>query len=75
MYQIQLRTQASRLAMLASEWQASRIQRRAGASYRQRASSLRAALAGLAQLATLRAMPDVSTSAAAQYDPRDPCNW
>ena len=75
MYQIHLRAQASKLATLAADWQAGRVQRRAANSPRRRASSLRAALAGLARLATLRAMPDASTDAATQHDPHDPRNW
>ena len=75
MYQLNLRAQASKLATLASDWQAGRVEQRAAGAPRRRTSGVRAALAGLGRLATLRAMPDAPTDAAAQYDPRDPRNW
>ena len=74
MYQINLRTQASKLAALTARWQLARVQQRRAAP-RQRASHLRAALAELANLATLRVMPGSSLDTAARPDPRDPCNW
>ena len=73
MYQINLRAQASKLAALTARWPLARGQRRAAP--RQRASHLRAALAELANLATLRVMPGSSLDTAARPDPRDPRNW
>jgi hypothetical protein len=73
MYQINLRAQASKLAALTARWQLARVQR--PATPRQRAAHLHAALAELANLATLRVMPGSSLDTAARPDPRDPCNW
>ena len=67
MVQINLRAQA--LTALTT-----RIQQRAAAS-RQRVSYLRAGLAKLANLATLRVMPSSMFDASERPDPRDPCNW
>jgi hypothetical protein len=70
MYQIHLRNQAVKLALLIEH-----IQQRAFAQPRPSISSLRAALAGLAQLAILRALPDAPAGSIARPDPRDPQNW
>jgi len=73
MYQINLRARASKLAALTARWQLTRVQR--PAAPRQRASHMRAALAELANLATLRVMSGSSLDTAARPDPRDPRNW
>ena len=75
MYQINLRAQASKLASLTARWQIARVQQRGAAEPRQRRSHLRAALAELANLATLRVMPGSSLDTAARPDPCDPRNW
>ena len=75
MYQLNLRAQASKLASLTAQWQAARVQQRAAAEPRRHAPSLRAVLAGLANLATLRAMPDASPDSPARYDPCESRNW
>ena len=74
MHQMNLRTQASKLALLTARWRIARVQQPAAAP-RQRESHLRAALAGLENLVTLRMMPGSSSDTAARPDPRDPCNW
>jgi hypothetical protein len=73
MYPIFLRIQAGKLATLASDWQARRFQIQAAP--RRRASGLRAALAGLAQLATMRATPGASIDTPLRHDPSDPRHW
>lgn len=70
MYQIVLRIQAVKLAALRTH-----IQQRAFGHAPRGVSDLRAALAGLAQLATLRALPNASAGSVARHDPRDPQNW
>jgi hypothetical protein len=75
MYQIHLRTQASKLAALAERWQLARIQQRTATESRQHRSYLRAALAKLTNLATLRVMPGNSSDTAERHDPRNPRNW
>ncbi len=67
MYQINLRAQA--LAALTT-----RIQQ-LPAVPRLHTSQLRAALAKLANLVTLRVMPGSSSDMAERFDPRDPRNW
>ena len=74
MYQITLRAQASKLASLTAHWQIVRVQQRA-TDPRQGTAHLRAALAVLANLATLRVMPGSASESAVRHDPRDPCNW
>ena len=75
MYQINLRAQASKLASLTARWQIARVQQRTAAEPRQRRSHLRAALAKLAHLATLRVMPGSSSDTAKRPNPRDPRSW
>jgi hypothetical protein len=75
MYQLNLRAQASKLASLTARWQRGHIQQRAAAAPRQRRSHLRVALAELANLATLRVVPDSASGRAARRDPRHPRNW
>ena len=70
MYQIYLRIQAVKLATLTAH-----IQQRAFAQAPHSIPGLRAALAGLAQLATLRALPNAPAGSIARPDPRDPQNW
>ena len=74
MYQINLRAQASKLASLTARWPIARVQQHA-AEPRRHTSHLRAALAELANLATLRVMPGSSLDTAERHDPRDPRNW
>jgi hypothetical protein len=74
MYQIHLRAQASKLATLASEWQAYRMYRRT-ARARRKALGSSTALTGLARIATLRVSPDASTDMVTRYASRDPQNW
>ena len=74
MYQINLHAQASKLASLTARWQLARIRQRPAAP-RQPKPHLRAALAELANLATLRVIPGSSSNTAARLDPRDPRNW
>jgi hypothetical protein len=73
MYQIDMRAQASKLASLTARWQIARAQRPVAAD--RDTAHLHAATSKLATLATLRAMPGCSPSAAARPDPRDPRNW
>ena len=75
MYQINLRAQASKLASLTARWQIVPVQQRAAAEPRQRTVYLRAALATLANLATLRVMPGSASESAERHDPCDPRNW
>jgi hypothetical protein len=75
MYQLNIRVQASKLALLTARWQRGHIQQRGVPAARQRRSHLRAALTELANLATLRVMPDSALDRAARPDPRDPRNW
>jgi len=75
MYQLNLRAQASKLASLAAQWQAAGAQQRAAAEPRRRASSLRAVLAGLANLATLRTMPGAWPESPTRHDLRESRNW
>jgi hypothetical protein len=74
MYQINLRAQVSKLALLMAHRQIADIQQRA-AEPRWRISHLRAALAELANYATLRVTPGSSFGTAERHDPRDPRNW
>jgi hypothetical protein len=74
MYQINLRAQASKLASLTAHWQIARVQQRA-TEPRQRRSHLRAAIAELANLATLRTIPGSALGTAERPDPRDSRNW
>jgi len=74
MYQLNLRVQASKLAALTARWPIARVQQHA-AEPRQRTSRLRAALADLANFATLRVMPGSLSDATERPDPRDPRNW
>ncbi|HJZ46634.1 MAG TPA: hypothetical protein VKE41_05690 [Roseiflexaceae bacterium] len=75
MYQVDLRSQASKLVSLATQWRPAGRRQPAAAESRRRALSLRAALAGLANLATVRALPGVMANSVADHDPRDPRNW
>jgi hypothetical protein len=74
MYQIHVRAQASKLVALAARWQITRVQQHAAAP-RQRAPRRRGALAELANLAALRAMPGSLSNTAERHDPCDPRNW
>ena len=74
MYQLNLLTQASKLASLTARRPIARAQQ-PNAEPHQHRSLLHLALAGLANLATLCAMPGSIVSTAAQHDPRDPRNW
>jgi hypothetical protein len=73
MYQINLRSQAGKLALLAAQWQDALVRQSTAPHLRR--SRVRAALSGLANLATLRAMPGAPADLASQHDPRDPRNW
>jgi hypothetical protein len=75
MYQLNLRIQASKLASVTARWQRGHIQQHTAVAPRQRRSHLRAALTELANLATLRVMPDSASNTAARPDPRDSRNW
>jgi len=74
MYQLNLLTQASKLASLTARRPIARAQRPDAEPY-QHTSFLQLALAGFASLARLRVMPDSPLGTAAQHDPRDPRNW
>jgi hypothetical protein len=73
-YQIHPRMQANKLAVLVAQWRAARIQQHTAAP-RRRAPIMRAMLAGMANLATMRVLPGGASESAARLDPRDPCNW
>lgn len=75
MYQINLQAQANKLAALTARWPFARVQQPAAAEPRWRASHLRAALAELANLATLRVLPGSAFDTTERHDPRDPRHW
>ena len=74
MYQINLRTQAGKLAALAAGRPFARVQQHA-AEPSLHTSYMRAVLATLANLATLRVLPSSALESAERHDPRNPHNW
>ena len=74
MYQLDLLTQASKLASPTARRMIARVQQPDTELHRQ-TSFLRLALDRLANLATVRAMPGSRLGTARRHDPRDPQNW
>ena len=74
MYQINLLTQASKLASLAAGWPFARVQQHAAEPSRH-TLYVRAVLATLANLATLRVLPSGALESTERHDPRNPHNW
>jgi hypothetical protein len=69
MYQINLRAQVNKLAALTIHWPFARVQQPAAQP------RLRAALAELADAATLHVRSSNAAPSTQRRDPRDPCNW
>ena len=69
MYQTNLRAQVNKLAALTIYWPFGRVQQPAAQP------RLRAALAELADAATMHVRSGSAVPSAQRRDPRDPCNW
>jgi hypothetical protein len=72
MYHINLRAHANKLAALTPHWPFIRVQQ---PTAEPRPSRLHAALAQLANVATLHVQPSSASQSTQRRDPRDPRNW